>query len=162
MSYNKPSWHNPLPSQNPPKKPVAKGGWTKPDNTVRCKKCGVGQDESGAMVGTPIAAYTVTCDMGRDKGSVAVAKFARCYKCGTFSGDFRMLDKARELGLTFMGIMGCLKMSRGTWFTLAELKAGKIEQVNNLPVIPQQPIEREEIFNLEGNNKEEEQATLPL
>lgn len=151
---------NPLGS-NKPKKYVPAGGYTKPDRAVRCPKCFVGQDEGGNGIGTPIARYTASCALP-EGGSVAVAHFARCYKCGTFAGYLRRTEQARKLGITFMGLMGCLKSTRPARlpdFTLDELRAGKVEQVKEPPDISApKPVEREEIYNPEEEPGTEQEA----
>ena len=141
---DRPSWHNPMPSSNPPKPKTRTGGYTKPDNAVRCKKCGVGKDECGGLVGTPIATYTVSAQLPepdeKGYGSVAVAEVPMCYKCRSIL-PFKILDGGLQYGITGSNIIKCLKASRGMHFTLDELLTGKIETPEKAPSFtePQEP-----------------------
>lgn len=164
MSESKPSWANPLPSSTK-KKPTPTGGYTKPDRAVRCRKCFVGADEGGGAIGTPIAIYTVSAAMP-EGGSIAVARVPMCYKCREIL-PFEVLESGRNLGVTGINIIRCLKARQGLlampWFTLEELLTGRLEQATELPESVAQPrtIERAEIVDPE-NMEREVQAALPL
>lgn len=163
MKKVKPSWHNPVPSMNPPKSgPVPAGGYTKPDYVVRCKKCGVGKHpETGEMVGTPIAVYIVSAGLP-DGGSVAVARVPICYKCREIL-PFDILPGGTKYGIKGFNIIRCLKARQGLlatpWFTLEELLTGKIDQAMIRPLIEQtEPIEQTEL--VDPGKMEEQDSVL--
>ncbi len=148
---------NPLGTDKKKPAPV-RGGYTKPDYVVRCKKCGVGTDETGAIVGTPIAFYIVSMGLPENQGSVPVARVPMCYKCREIL-PFDILPAGIEYGITGINLIRCLRARRGLlampWFTLEELLTGKVDQATLKPVIEKAtPIERTEMVDPENMEKE--------
>jgi hypothetical protein len=123
------------------------GGYTKPDYTVRCRACGVGKDEAGAMIGTPLGTYIVSMGLpdnedGTKQGSVAIARVPMCYKCRDIR-PFDILPAADQYGIKGSDITRCLKARKGPlampWFTLEELLIGKVTQTELPPDLVERP-----------------------
>ena len=122
-------------SLNPPTsnfKP--KSGYTKEDWAVRCQHCCIGVDETGHSIGSPIAAYRISCQV-EPKKSVAVARLGRCINMACEQiYKLDLLPAARTYNISESSLRHCLANSRGNWFTLAELQ-GEYTEAPIKPVI---------------------------
>ena len=124
----------------------AKTGYTKPDNTVRCRFCSVGVDESGQTIGGLIASQRVTCQMEPGR-SIHVATIQRCINDEHWRPDgskapacnriakIEMEFDGRRLNLSEDNIRACCQQSQGNQFDLTELETGKINIVE-CPMFP--------------------------
>ena len=113
------------------KRPAApRGGYTKPDNTVRCgsQTCRVGQDESGAGIGTPLTTETISI-MQKLEPAIKIARVTRCTRCFTLREVKILNNAASAYGFTAAGLCRLLKQSRGNSFSIEELRAGKLATV---------------------------------
>ena len=118
----------------------SKTGYTKTDNTVRCRRCSVGVGEGGENIGAPVGRQGVTCQVEPGR-AVLVATLGRCtkeineYRNGVLIPDcnaiynFKMEPEGVRFGLEKRKVLNCVRHSQGNYFELSELEAGKIDTV---------------------------------
>lgn len=125
-----------------------RGGWTKRDDTVRCKNtsCCVGTTETGEKVRPPLSRSDVWLRR-EDRPNVRIAIVDRCEYCGDMAKVFVMngyaaLTGEQDESRARMRLIKCISQTRLLSFSLAELKAGTIDGYVPPAAIP----ERENAF----------------
>ena len=125
-----------------------RGGWTRPDDTVRCKNtsCYTGTTETGDKVRPPLSRSDVW--LRREEGpNVRIAIVDRCEYCGDMARVFVMKGYAALTGeqdesRARIRLIKCISQTRLLSFGLTELKAGTIDGYVAPAAIP----ERENAF----------------
>ena len=135
---------------------VPQGGWTQPDDFLRCTKC-IETGQGGVSVGFPVSKVNIS--LIPDSGPfVAIAEMKRCGKCGTLYGMrlipgaseqdetgrwVRAKSQAEKHGIALYQVDRCYRQMPIDCFTLNELKSGQVNGAtkNNIAYNPNSFIE---------------------